>query len=77
MVQTKDLLEKAFDIVLNNARDQDLIYFFRGFAANKFARRLVVEFFKKECDSVRFLYLFLFVDGIEVLNLAVLVVQAI
>ncbi|CCM03911.1 uncharacterized protein FIBRA_06062 [Fibroporia radiculosa] len=46
-----DLAEETFQYTMTDARDQDLMYFFRGLAMNKKTRRLLVVNFKKNYDA--------------------------
>lgn len=52
MAEDPALLEKTFQIIKTDTRDQDVISFFRGFIGNYKARRAVAEFTKKEYDAV-------------------------
>ncbi|KAG6821168.1 hypothetical protein H0H93_005388 [Arthromyces matolae] len=45
-----ELLKKTFNFISTQARDQDVVYFFRGLANNSKARRLLVEYFRDEYD---------------------------
>jgi hypothetical protein len=47
-----ELMKETFQFILNRARDQDVVYFFRGLSVNSTARRPVFEFFKNEYDKV-------------------------
>lgn len=47
-----ELLQETFQFILNKARDQDVVYFFRGLAVNPKARRPLVQFFKNEYEKV-------------------------
>lgn len=55
MCATEDpgLLKETFKFIGEKARDQDVVYFFRGFAANPKARRACAQYFKDEYESVR------------------------
>ncbi|KAL0947133.1 hypothetical protein HGRIS_013264 [Hohenbuehelia grisea] len=51
MAQARDdMLEDTLKYVLDKARDQDVVYFFRGFEMNTHARRRIPEFFKEKYD---------------------------
>ncbi|KAH9974690.1 peptidase family M1-domain-containing protein [Lactifluus volemus] len=43
---------RTFDMILKNVRNQDLIYFFRGFATNAKAIYALREFFEANYDSI-------------------------
>ncbi|EEB92603.1 hypothetical protein MPER_08862 [Moniliophthora perniciosa FA553] len=45
--QDEALIKETFQITKSGARDQDVVYFFRGFVGNNKARRMVPEFFKE------------------------------
>ncbi|ESK92997.1 leucyl aminopeptidase [Moniliophthora roreri MCA 2997] len=45
--QDEALIKETFQITKSGTRDQDVVYFFRGFVGNKKARRMVPEFFKE------------------------------
>lgn len=47
-----ELMQETFQFILSKARDQDVIYFFRGLSVNSKARRPLVHFFKDEYDNV-------------------------
>jgi len=47
-----ELMKETFQFILNRARDQDVVYFFRGLSVNSTARRPVFEFFKNEYDKL-------------------------
>ncbi|KAK7043674.1 Aminopeptidase 2 mitochondrial [Paramarasmius palmivorus] len=51
--QDENLIKETFQLSKTGARDQDVVYFFRGFTANRKARRLVTEFFKENYAEVR------------------------
>ena len=58
-----ELIHKTFQFVINEARDQDVVDFFRGLSANPKTRRLLVQFFKQEYDRVNIyggLWLYIF-----------------
>ncbi|KAF7792586.1 hypothetical protein EIP86_003680 [Pleurotus ostreatoroseus] len=46
------LIEKTFKILLDEARDQDVIYFFEGLQSNPKTRRALCEFFKEHYELV-------------------------
>lgn len=45
--------QETLQYALENAREQDLIYFFRGVGANRKSRRELAAFFKGNYDQVR------------------------
>ena len=47
-----ELAQETFQVIMNRARDQDVVYFFRGLSANPKTRRLLVQFFKQEYGRV-------------------------
>ncbi|KAF8232360.1 hypothetical protein L208DRAFT_1272750 [Tricholoma matsutake] len=47
-----ELMQETFQFILSKARDQDVIYFFRGLSVNSKARRPLVHFFKDEYDNL-------------------------
>jgi aminopeptidase 2 len=49
-----ELMQETFQFILSRARDQDVVYFFRGLSANHKTRRPLVQFFKQEYDGVNF-----------------------
>jgi len=51
------LHEQTFNLIQSSVRNQDLIYFFRGFSSNPKAIIALREFFEKNYDSVRILFL--------------------
>jgi hypothetical protein len=53
--QDDELLKETYNIILNGARDQDVIYFFAGLAGNKKSKMEVIDFFKKNYDGVAFI----------------------
>jgi hypothetical protein len=46
------LQERTFKLMLSSVRNQDLIYFFRGFAINPKAINALRDFFESHYDSV-------------------------
>ncbi|KAJ6623433.1 leucyl aminopeptidase [Mycena sp. CBHHK59/15] len=52
MGSTQDpaLLDETFSYILTKARDQDIIYFFRGLQSSVIARRALPSFFKRNYD---------------------------
>jgi aminopeptidase 2 len=54
MCATEDpqLLEETCEHILTKARDQDVIYYIAGLAANYKARRQLTRFFKENYDNV-------------------------
>ncbi|KAG5645001.1 hypothetical protein DXG03_007278 [Asterophora parasitica] len=47
-----ELLKETFQFIGTNARDQDVVYFFRGTGSNPKARRALANYFKDEYDSL-------------------------
>jgi len=47
-----ELLKETFQFMMERARDQDVVYFFRGLGANFTARRPLAQFFKDQYDVV-------------------------
>lgn len=50
--QDKAILDATFRYIIDKSRDQDVVYFFRGFESNTFSRRAVGQFFKDNYDTV-------------------------
>jgi hypothetical protein len=46
------LQERTFNLIMSSVRNQDLIYFFRGFAINPKAINAMRDFFESNYDSV-------------------------
>jgi hypothetical protein len=46
------LQERTFNMILSTVRNQDLIYFFRGFATNPKSINAMRDFFESNYDSV-------------------------
>ncbi|KAJ7470561.1 leucyl aminopeptidase [Mycena latifolia] len=53
--QDPHLLDRTMSYILVNARDQDIVYFFRGLQSNVLARRKLATFFEDNYDSASFL----------------------
>jgi aminopeptidase 2 len=51
------LQERTFNLIQSSVRNQDLIYFFRGFAVNPKVIKALREFFEKNYKSVGFFFL--------------------
>jgi aminopeptidase 2 len=47
------LQERTFKLIQSSVRNQDLVYFFRGFGMNPKAFNAVREFFENNYNSVR------------------------
>lgn len=47
-----ELLQETFNFLSNKARDQDLLYFFRGISINFRGRRLLTKYFEDNYDVV-------------------------
>ncbi|KAF9466381.1 leucyl aminopeptidase [Collybia nuda] len=47
-----ELVKQTLDFITHQARDQDIIYFFRGLSNNFKTRRILVQFFKDEYDTL-------------------------
>jgi len=47
-----ELLKETFQFILDRAKDQDVMYFFRELGANFKSRRLLAQFFKEQYDVV-------------------------
>lgn len=47
-----ELVKKTLDFITNQAKDQDIIYFFRGLGSNFKTRRVLAQFFREEYDTV-------------------------
>jgi aminopeptidase 2 len=47
-----ELLKETFQFILDRARDQDVVYFFRGLSVSSTARRPLFDFVKHEYDRV-------------------------
>ena len=47
-----ELLKETFKFISTKARDQDVVYFFRGLSGNPKARRLLAQYFKEEYDAL-------------------------
>jgi hypothetical protein len=56
--QDDELLKETYNITLNGARDQDVMYFFVGLAGNKKSKMELIAFFKKNYDGVAFKLIF-------------------
>ncbi|KAK7463560.1 Aminopeptidase 2 mitochondrial [Stygiomarasmius scandens] len=65
--QDGELLKETFNITLRGARDQDVIYFFRGLGSNRKSKMMLVEFFKQNYDELykRFENTFMFKYFVE------------
>ncbi|KAG6919995.1 hypothetical protein DXG01_013344 [Tephrocybe rancida] len=50
--EDSELMKETLKFISTKARDQDVVYFFRGLASNPKARRQVVQYFKDEYDSL-------------------------
>ncbi|CAE7223560.1 unnamed protein product [Rhizoctonia solani] len=50
--QDKDLIEKTLAYIETGVKDQDVMYYFSGFAANRASRRRAAEFFKQDYDKL-------------------------
>ena len=50
------LQRRTFNLIQSSVRNQDLIYFFRGFAANPKAIYALRDFFESNYDSVGVLF---------------------
>ncbi|KAF5367551.1 hypothetical protein D9758_003664 [Tetrapyrgos nigripes] len=50
--QHDELINQTFDITLNGARDQDIMYFFATLAENKKTKHQLIDFFKKNYDDL-------------------------
>ncbi|KAJ8469486.1 hypothetical protein ONZ45_g16876 [Pleurotus djamor] len=50
--QDKAILDATFRYIIDKSRDQDVVYFFRGFESNTFSRRAVGQFFKDNYDTL-------------------------
>ncbi|KAK7047331.1 Aminopeptidase 2 mitochondrial [Paramarasmius palmivorus] len=46
------LIQKTFDYMLEGAKDQDVLYFFRALGQNRMTRRKLVEVFKDKYDDL-------------------------
>ena len=51
------LQERTFKLIQTSVRNQDLVYFFRGFHSNPKAINALREFFETNYDSVRACFL--------------------
>ena len=49
----RNLIDETFEYIMTKARDQDVIYYYRGLGDNPKARKLAAEFFKENYDAVR------------------------
>ncbi|KNZ75425.1 Aminopeptidase 2, mitochondrial [Termitomyces sp. J132] len=47
-----ELLKETLKFISTKARDQDVVYFFRGLSGNPKARRLLAQYFKEEYDTL-------------------------
>lgn len=47
-----ELLNETFQFILDKAKDQDVLYFFRGLSTNAKARKLLAQFVMKEYHVV-------------------------
>ncbi len=47
-----ELLKRTFDFIKTNARDQDIIYYFRGLSVNLKMRKALVDYFKDQYEVV-------------------------
>lgn len=47
-----ELVKQTLDFITNQAKDQDIMYFFRGLSNNFKTRRVLAQFFKEEYDTV-------------------------
>ncbi|KDN33855.1 hypothetical protein RSAG8_13058, partial [Rhizoctonia solani AG-8 WAC10335] len=50
--QDKGLIEKTLAYIETGVKDQDVMYYFNGFAVNYAARRRAAEFFKQNYDKL-------------------------
>lgn len=50
--QDLKLIDETLDYIMTKVRDQDVVNVFSGLAENYKARRILVEFFKKNYDVV-------------------------
>ncbi|THV07366.1 leucyl aminopeptidase [Dendrothele bispora CBS 962.96] len=50
--QDDELLKETFNVTLRGARDQDVIYFFRGLGINHKSKMMLVDFFKQNYDEL-------------------------
>ncbi|KAK7015031.1 aminopeptidase 1 [Favolaschia claudopus] len=53
MANTRDpeLIDQTFSYILNKSRDQDVVYYWRGFQSNIHARRQIATFFKQNYST--------------------------
>ncbi|KAG6885073.1 hypothetical protein C0993_006152 [Termitomyces sp. T159_Od127] len=74
-VEDPELVKETFGFISTKARDQDVVYFFRGLSGNPKARRLLAQYFKDEYDTLykRFESTFTLKSLVEVRNSQVLV----
>ncbi|KAG5354173.1 hypothetical protein C0989_003686 [Termitomyces sp. Mn162] len=65
-----ELLKETLKFISTKARDQDVVYFFRGLSGNPKARRLLAQYFKEEYDTLykRFESTFTLKSLVEVRN---------
>lgn len=56
MTSTKkaELIHESWEFLMNESRDQDLVYFFSGLAGNCEAKRIFSSLFKENYYKVRF-----------------------
>jgi aminopeptidase 2 len=47
-----ELVKQTLHFITHKARDQDIVYFFRGLGSNPKTRRALAQFFKDEYDTV-------------------------
>lgn len=47
-----DLLKETFQFILDKAKDQDVLYFFRELSTNSKARRSLAQFFRDQYAAV-------------------------
>jgi aminopeptidase 2 len=47
-----ELLKETFQFILDKAKDQDVLYFFRDLSTNAKSRRLLAQFIMEEYDVV-------------------------
>lgn len=69
-VEDPELIKETFKFISTKARDQDVVYFFRGLSGNPKARRLLAQYFKEEYDTLykRFEATFTLKSLVEVRN---------
>lgn len=57
--QKPELIQRTFDAISTKARDQDIMYYFVGLAANVKTRRLLVNYFQDHYTEVWVIEVFL------------------